>query len=131
MLVILFNFPGNCISSITVSFLVLYNEKQINLFFLMKEVHIISWFPFRPLAYSTETRNSVPFGLDLFLVLSTYSLYISVSRNYHQKQHCQLSFVVNNVINRVTCHVVVHIITYDDGRLIFSFCGSKIQVTLF
>jgi hypothetical protein len=58
-------------------------------------------------------------------------LYISVSRNYHQKQHCKLSFVVNIVINRVTCHVVVHIITYDDGRLIFSFCGSKIQVTLF
>jgi len=131
MLVLLFNFPRNCISSIIISFLVLYNEKQINLFFLMKEVHFISWVPSRPLPYPIETRNSFPFELDLFIILSTHSMYVSVSLNYHQKQHYQLPFVVNIVINKVTCHVVVHIIIYEDGRLVFSFYGSKIEIKLF
>lgn len=75
----------------------------------MRKLHFISWVPFRSVPNSTETRNSIPVGLELFLILSTYSLYVSLFRNYHQKQQYQLSLVVNIVINKAICHVVDHI----------------------
>lgn len=114
------------------SILELYYGKQINLFFLMTVVHFIPWVPFRSLTNSNETRNSIPVGLlELFHILSTYSLNVSIARNYHQKQQYQLSLVVSIVINKVACHVVDHIIIYKDGHQVFSFYRSDIQITLF